>query len=524
MSLSKKVGIASIIMMLSALFSRVAGLVREISIAHIGGADAAVDAYQIAFMLPEVLNHVLASGFLSITFIPIFSYYLENNREADGWKVFNNIHNIFSLLLIILILIAEVFTPQIIKILSPGTKDPETIKKAITMTRIILPAQLFFFSGGLFMAVQYAKEKFFIPALAPVIYNLGIICFGLLLSNICGMEGFSWGVLAGSLIGNFIIQLYGAKKAGFKFSMQLNLKDSELIRYFKVSMPLMVGISMFFSTELFFKFFGSYLDQGSISKLNYAMRVMLILVSLFGQAVGVASYPYLAKLAVEKNIKKMNELINGTVKYLGVVIPFSVLFMILRKEIIFVLFQRGEFKSSATMITSEILLYLMIGTFAFAAQTVVVRGYYAVQNTLLPALLGTISAFLSLPIYYIFMKKMGVNGVALAVSVSAIIQVLLLYLIWNKKTSNKDALKVIYFYGKIIVVSVMIGVGLSYFKSYFLINIDTNSFAGCVFNGIIISALFITLLICSSNLLGIKEVNEVIYKIFSKFIKKKQNE
>ncbi len=524
MSLSKKVGIASIIMMLSAFFSRVAGLVREISIAHIGGADAAVDAYQIAFMLPEVLNHVLASGFLSITFIPIFSYYLENNREADGWKVFNNIHNIFSLLLIILILIAELFTPQIIKILSPGTKDPETIKKAITMTRIILPAQLFFFSGGLFMAVQYAKEKFFIPALAPVIYNLGIICFGLLLSNICGMEGFSWGVLAGSFIGNFIIQLYGAKKAGFKFSMQLNLKDSELVRYFKVSMPLMVGISMFFSTELFFKFFGSYLPQGSISKLNYAMRVMLILVSLFGQAVGVASYPYLAKLAVEKNIKKMNELINGTVKYLGVVIPFSVLFMILRKEIIFVLFQRGEFKSSATMITSEILLYLMIGTFAFAAQTVVVRGYYAMQNTLLPALLGTVSAFLSLPIYYFFMNIMGVNGVALAVSISAIIQVLLLYSIWNKKTSNKDALKVIYFYGKIIVVSVLIGVGLSYFKSYFLINIDTNTFVGCVINGIIISVLFITLLICSSHLLGIKEVNVVIYKIFSKFIKKKQNE
>lgn len=519
-SLSKKVGIASLIMMLSAFFSRVAGLVREMSIAHIGGASSSVDAYQIAFMLPEILNHVLASGFLSITFIPIFSYYLENNREKEGWSVFNNIHNSFSSILILLIIIAEIFTPEIIKILSPGIKNPETLKSAVKMTRIILPAQLFFFSGGLFMAVQYTKERFFIPALAPVIYNVGIISLGLLLSKICGMEGFSWGVLAGSFIGNFLIQLYGAKKAGFTFAFNFNLKDPELIKYFKVSLPLMVGISMFFSTELFFKFFGSYLDEGSISKLNYAMRVMLILVSFFGQAVGVASYPYLARLAVEKKIEKMNELLNGTIKYLAVVIPFSVLFMVLRKEIIFILFQRGEFKESATLLTSEILFYLMIGTFAFAIQTVVVRGYYAMQNTLLPAILGTISALISLPIYYIFMIKMGVNGVALAISISAIIQVLILYLIWNRKTANKKAMGVIFLYGKIISISVFIGYALINFRYYILSGIDTNSLIGCFLNVIIVSTIFLVILISISYILGIKEVIEVIRRVTNKLLKK----
>ncbi|MCP3883462.1 MAG: murein biosynthesis integral membrane protein MurJ, partial [Sulfitobacter sp.] len=162
-SLFKKVGIASFIMMASVFLSRIIGLLREVTIAFIGGAKGSVDAYQIAFIIPEILNHVVASGFLSITFIPIFAHYLTKNNEEEGWKVFSIIFNTFGLILLIFIIISFIFAPELVAMLAPGIKDPVLFNSAVKMTRIIIPAQFFFFTGGLFMAVQFAKEKFFIP-------------------------------------------------------------------------------------------------------------------------------------------------------------------------------------------------------------------------------------------------------------------------------------------------------------------------------------------------------------------------
>jgi putative peptidoglycan lipid II flippase len=172
----KKVGLASLIMMTSVFLSRLTGLIREQVIAYIGGISGGVDAYQVAFIIPEILNHIVASGFLSVTFIPIFTHYLVQNKEEEGWRVFSLILTCFGSVLLLLILIACIFARGFVEILAPGLDDPILIERAVRMTRIIIPAQFFFFSGGMLMAVQFAKEKFFIPALSPLIYNLGIIC------------------------------------------------------------------------------------------------------------------------------------------------------------------------------------------------------------------------------------------------------------------------------------------------------------------------------------------------------------
>lgn len=148
----------------------------------------------------------------------------------------------------------------------------------------------------------------------------------------------------------------------------------------------MLGLTMTFSTEILMKFFGSFLNEGSISAMNYALRIMFILVGFFGQAVGMASYPFLAQLAAKKDFVQLNTIMNQTLKFIFLVIPFSVLFMVLRQEVVMILFQRGAFDSQATSLTAGVLPYFMLGAFAFSAQTIVSRGYFATQNTLFPAL------------------------------------------------------------------------------------------------------------------------------------------
>ncbi|MCK5783016.1 MAG: murein biosynthesis integral membrane protein MurJ [Desulfobacterales bacterium] len=522
-SLYQKIGIASLIMMASVFLSRVIGLIREMVIANADGVSASVDAYQIAFVLPEILNHMVASGFLSVVFIPIFSRYLAEDREAEGWRVFSIILSGFGSLLLLLIIIGEWFAPELVGIVAPGIKDPAVKADAIHMTRIILPAQFFFFTGGMLSAVQFAKEKFAIPALAPLIYNLGIIVGGIMLHSRFGMAGFSWGVLAGSFIGNFAIQFWGARREGMTFSILFDFTHPDLRKYILLTLPLMLGLTMTFSTEFFLKFFGSFLPEGSIAALNYSLRVVLILVGFFGQAVGVASFPFMARLAAENKLAEMNQLMNRILRYLALVIPFSVLFMVLRHEVILILFQRGRFDATATALTSNVLIFMMAGAFAFAAQTIVVRGFFAIQNTLFPAIYGTLAVILSLPFYYYGMQEMGAQGVALAVSLAAIIQVMLLYIIWNRKSRNRQSRDVYLFIIKIIFLSAAMGGFLEWFRKNALDGINVMTLPGSLLVCLITGMLFIALFIAAGYVLGISEISDLMHRLGNKLFKKNQH-
>ena len=505
-SLYRKVGAASAIMMASVFLSRVIGLLREMVIAYIGGAGPAVDAYQIAFVVPEILNHILATGFLSITFIPILSHYLGADREDDGWMVLSVIHNTFGVALVVFIAIAVICAPWLVDLLAPGICDPTVRSSAVQMTRIIIPAQFFFFSGGLFMAVQFTRERFLIPALAPLIYNTGIIAGGICLGPWIGMEGFSWGVLAGAFLGNFALQYWGAARCGMHLSARFDLRHKALKKYVWLTLPLMVGLTMTFSTEVFFKYFGSYLPPGSISGLNYGMRIMMMMVGLFGQAVGVASFPFMARLAAQNKIIEMNRLLNTTLRYLALVIPFSVLLIVLRHEVVLLIFQRGQFDGAATDLTARVLGYLMIGAFGFSAQTVVVRGFYALQNTLLPAVFGTMAVGMSIPLYIYGMKMMGVTGVALAISVSTVLQVILLYCLWNRRSHNLHSRDVFLFYIKMALLGLLLWFVLKGVRQLLLIQIDATTAMGCLAISVIITGVFAGLFLAFGYGLPIKEI------------------
>ncbi len=511
-SLYRKIGLATLIMTVSILASRVIGLVREVVIAHAGGATADVDAYQISFVLPEILNHIVASGFLSITFIPIFSRYLAEGREKDGWKVFNTILTTMGIPFLVIIAISVYFAPQLVALLAPGIKDPNVLSEAVTMTRIILPAQFFFFTGGLFMAVQFAKEKFYLPAMAPLVYNIGIIAGGIWLEPYLGMVGFSWGVLAGAFVGNFLIQFIGAYRLGLRPVIDWAPGHPDFKKYLLISLPLMLGLTMTFSTEIFFKIFGSFLAPGNIAGLNYSLRVMLMLVAFFGQAVGVASFPFMARLAAQNKMLEMHQLLNNTMRYLALVIPFAVLVMVLRHEIIRVLFQRGAFDAAATHLTAGLLVYILMGAFAFAAQTVVVRGFYALQNTLFPALYGTIAVIISLPMYAIGLRLMGAKGVALAIAISVTLQVIVLFVIWNHRYDNPDSRSVYAFILKTALSSIPLGLMMVWLRKYLVAWIDPISFWESVLIIAVTGSIFCAVLVCAAFLFNIRVIRGFIIR------------
>ncbi len=493
-------------MMGSVFASRVMGLVREMVVAYAGGAGAMVDAYQVAFVLPEILNHIVASGFLSVTFIPMFTGYLTRGAEAEAWRLTSTLLTVFGGLLGLLIALAEIWCPQLILLVAPGMAGDPALPAAVRMTRVILPAQLFFFAGGLFTAVQFARERFFIPALAPLVYNGGIIAGGLLWAGTGSMEGFAWGVLAGAFLGNFLLQYLGARRLGLRLSFGGRWRHPDIGRYLRLTLPLMLGLTMMFSTEFFLKFFGSYLPRGGIAALNYGLRIMLMLVGLFGQATGVAAFPFLVKLAGEGRLDEMNRLLDRTLCYLSLVLPFAVLLAALRYEVVGLLFERGRFDAAATALTAGVLPWLLLGSVAFAAQTVVVRGFYARQNTILPAVFGTLAVVASIPLYLLAMTWMGVAGVALALSLSCLLQVGLLYAWWNRWSANRHSGAVYRCYARVLGLSLIMAPLLETAARALRALVGPTAMMDRLAVAIPVSGLFALLLIAGGRLLGIEEI------------------
>lgn len=520
----KQISAASLIMMASIFGSRVIGIFRESAISGIGGLKASVDAYQVAFVLPEILNHYVASGFLSVTFIPIFAGYLKRNQLDEGYRIFSLILNTFGLLLAFFITIAMIKTELFLSFLAPGLTDQQTIEEAVKMTRIILPAQLFFFGGGLLMAIQFANNKFFIPALGPLIYNGSIIAGGLVFGPAIGMEGFAWGALAGAFLGNFALQIWAARKLGARYSFVFSFTHPDMVQYVKVTLPLIFGLTMSFSTEILFKYFGSYLNQGSIAAMNYCLRIMLALVALFGQSIGVAAYPAMARLAQEKNFDRLNGLLNSTLKFIFLIIPISVLCMTVSREIIMILLEHGAFDAQATARTAGILPYFFAGAFAFSALSIVSRGFYATQNTITPAVLSTIIVILTFPMIYLLMRYYGPKGVAAGLSFSAAWQIFTLYEFWNRRTGNTAKTDVYKFFLLMLLTGVTLGIPL-YLTVDMLRSLPfVSGFFGAVFTAAVTAVEFVFLFIAAGYLFKIKEIHQFCHSIFQKVLswKKKQ--
>ncbi len=476
--LAKSLTIATFIMMGSVLLSRVAGLIREQVLAYHGGTSGEMDAYVTAFMIPELLNHFLAGGFLSITFIPIFQKHILRGNRDNAWKSMSNLLTIGSIAFVVAIPLLIFFTADILRIMSNfssvfGVKgnlvaDPEQTALTIRLTQIILPAQILFYWGAFFSAVQMAEHKFFLPALSPLCYNFGIILGGVVLGPVIGIEGFAWGVLFGALLGNILIQLPGALQCGFRYTFRMDFKDRDFTDYIKKTVPLILGLGMVFSNEIFFRFFGSFLPEGSTSSINYALRTMLIAVAVFGQASGVAFFPYLSKMAIEREFSKMSGLLNTMLYKIALfLLPLSGIMFILSKEIISILYQRGNFDADSVSKTSVVFGIYLTGTFAFSASMIVSRTFYALQNTLLPMLVSTPIALLSIPLYIVCGRLFQANGIAAIAVLSMTVQFIILYLLWIRQYRLwNDAIDLLVKLIKVVVLCICSCIGGYYIKGF----------------------------------------------------------
>lgn len=400
----------------SVLLSRVLGYLREALLAYYFGATGPADSYYAAFQLPDLLNHFLAAGALSIAFLPLYTQVRERSEEEAN--------RLMAVMLGNLGVLAAVATAALVLGAGPLVAlqfpafDAETHALTVRLTRIVLPAQIFFVLGGVVQASLLARGRFAAAALAPLVYNLGIVAGGVGLAPWLGVEGFAWGALAGAVLGPFGCPWIDARRR-LPLRVRLAPRHPGFRRYLWLALPVVAGFTLLTVDEWYVRWFGGAIGIGSIALLSYARRLAQAPVAVIGQAVAAAAQPALANLWAAGRGAELDRVLGTTLRSvlsLGVLAGAGLL--ALAGPSVTIVYQHGAFTGEDAQRVARLLAVSCAAVPAWVVQQVAVRAFYARSDTWRPMVLGSLLALGALPLYLGFGRWLGVTGIATAGAVA----------------------------------------------------------------------------------------------------------
>jgi len=395
------------------MVSRVVGFLREWYIAWAFGATSVTDAYNAGFTIPDWVNYLAAGGTASITFVSIYTRFLAEKREEDAQKTFSVIVTIMTAVLGIGILTAEIFAPQLIRLMF-GKFQPDQLALCVHITRILLPAQLFFYVGGVASAVLLAHRMFLLPAIGPLFYSGGIILGGVLFSRSIGISALAYGGVVGCFLGIFLINAIGAARAGVHYRLSFDFRNPAFREWIRLSIPLMLGVSLVTVDDWILRYFAAS-SIGDITRLNYAKRLFQVPIAVLGQAASQASLPFFARLFGEKKFDEFSTTVNASIYRISATALIACSFMVaLALPLVDLAYRWGRLHFSDSTVIATYFLIFSISLAFWAAQGLYSRAFYAAGNTLTPMVASTIITLASLPVYGVLFHHFSTVGLVVA--------------------------------------------------------------------------------------------------------------
>ncbi|MBZ5648272.1 MAG: murein biosynthesis integral membrane protein MurJ [Acidobacteriia bacterium] len=423
---------ATVLLMAAVMLSRVVGYVREAYIAWAFGAGLQTDAYVAAFTLPDWLNYIVAGGTASITFISIFTRYTSEGREVEARKAFSVVITLMTSTLVIGIGLLEVFTPQIERVIFPHFSTQQ-LELCVYLTRILLPAQIFFYVGGIVSAVLLSRRLFLFPALGPILYNVFIILGGVVLSGRMGIASLAVGAVAGGFVGPFLVNAFGASKTGIGYRLTFDHRDPGFREWVALTIPLMLGVTLVTADDWILRYFASG-GAGDITRLNYAKRLFAVPIAVLGQATGQASLPFFARLFGEKRLEEFARTVNDSVyRVTAVAFLITAWMMAAALPLVDLVYRRGRFHFTDSRETALYFFWFALSLAFWAAQGLYARGFYAAGDTVTPMVAGTIITVASLPLYSWLFRTYHVIGLAIASDIGIFANTVALAILLHRK-------------------------------------------------------------------------------------------
>ena len=419
---------ASLILTVAALASRVLGWIRLLVIGSQFGAGRELDAYFAAFRIPDAIFQLVVAGALSAALIPVFSSYRARGQDREAWELASSAINLVLIALAALSLVMAIFAPVFVPIVAPGFDAPTT-ELTIRMTRVMLLSPVLIGMGAVVTGILNSHQQFTVPAIAPLLYNLAIIGAAIFLAPIMGVEGLAVGVAIGSLA-HLVVQLPNLARVGQRYDLTIGLSHPGVRRVAWLMGPRTLGLAAGQINFLVSTVLASGLPSGSLTAYNYAFQLSQIPVGVVGVSIAVALFPTLSQDAALGRIGEIRRQVANAVRVLiFVAAPLMAIMIVLREPLTSVFYQYGLFSASDTDRTASTLLFFSIGLVGHIVVHVLTRAFYAMQDTRTPVMWAIIAVAINVPLMAWLVGPMGVEGLALALSISAVLEVI--GLLWS---------------------------------------------------------------------------------------------
>ncbi len=431
MSSSRALAQAGLVVSGAFLISRVLGWVRLIVIANAFPAGADLDAFFAAFRLPDLIFQLVAAGALTAAVIPVVSALLATDQRARAWRVASTITNLMLFGLLVLAVLVFIAAPPIIQAITPGF-TAEQWSRTVDLTRIMILSPIFLALGSLVTSVLNAGGRFAAAAIAPSVYNLAIIGAALLLAPTFGVTSLAVGVVAGS-IGHFVIQIAPLRALGFQYDRQVDLADDEARQALKLMAPRALGLGATQITFVVVTSLASTLGTGAITAFNVAFTLLQIPIGLIGVPLGVVVLPSLSRDAAIGRLEEFANLMSRAIRLIVfVMLPITGVSIVLRHEIVRVLFGYSRFSDAALDLTAATLATFLLGLTAHALIAVLARAFYARQNTWIPVGAAILAVVVNSTLAALLAQPLGLPGLGLAIAAAAWIETIVLVLLLKR--------------------------------------------------------------------------------------------
>lgn len=428
------------ILMAAFLLNKFLAIGRQIVIARIFGTGSDYDAFVAAFRLPDILFMLISGGALATAFIPILSERLTLRPSDDphGWRLTSAVLNTMLVLVSATsALVALLALPLVEWFIAPGL-PPATQLLTANLMRLALISTIIFSVSGLAGGVLHTYQHFLLPALAPLIYNLGLIAGAIFLAPTFGVYGLMWGAIGGAA-GHLLIQIPGLVHYHLNYLIILDWGDRGLHQIAQLMGPRILTIGVIQVNFIVLYNLASHLGEGSISALDYGWDLMQMPQTIIGSAIGIVLFPTMAELAARSDLAGLRRTTSQALRIiLALSIPAMVGLIVLGRPIIQVMFERGEFGSDSTIAVYQSLRFWAIALVGHCALEVVNRLFYAQKDTITPLLGALAGMIVNLGLAVALYQMLDVGGLALANGIAVTVEVLLLLAIAHRRMAGVE--------------------------------------------------------------------------------------
>ena len=413
------------ILVIANFLSSILGYVRDIIMSSVFDMSSDLDAYNAAFTIPDLIYTVLVGGGLSSAFIPVFSGYIAQKKEEEGYKMASTILNIVAITAAIICVLGEIFTPQLLPLVTDFSSwPPEAVQLTTTLTRIMFFQCFFMCLTGICMGILQSYKDFAPPSIGAVLYNITIIGVGVLLLTLgTGVAGFSIGVVTGSFV-NLLVQIFPIRKHGFQYKKMIDLDQEGVRQFFKLFGPVLIGISVTQLNLVVNKRFASAQGEGILSSITQAQRIMQLPINIFAYAIAISIFPTMVEHFAREDMEEFkNDLSIGARNVAFIILPCAAGLIAIRTPLIRAIYLQANFSPENVPVIARLLALYCIGMIGYSLRQVTLQGFFAIKDTKTPVKISMFILCLNMLLTAIFVKFWGANGIAIAYSVAGLCSV-----------------------------------------------------------------------------------------------------